>query len=309
MGKKRMRRRFEAAFKATVALAAIRGDKTLSELASEHQVHANLISQWKRRLLANVARVFEEPEDDARQDHQAVVEELHLQVGKLHVELDWLKKKLPSSTAERRRWIEPVDQCLSVADQCAIVGLPRSTYYHAGVGESDENLALMRVIDEQYLQTPFFGSRGMTQWLKRQGYAVNRKRVQRLMRLMDLEAIYPRQRTSDPCQEHHIYPYLLRNITIERPDQVWSADITYVPLARGFMYLVAVLDWHSRYVLSWELSNTLDSRFCVSALQAALAQRQPEIFNTDQGAQFTSQAFTGVLEQSGIAISMYAPST
>ncbi len=156
-------------------------------------------------------------------------------------------------------WIEPGDARVSVAEQCQLVGLPRSTYYHVGVGESDENLALMRVIDEQYLQTPFFGSRGMTQWLLRQGYEVNRKRVRRLMRLMDLEAIYPRRRTSDPCQEHRI---------------------------------------------SWELSNTLDSRFCVSALQAALVERQPEIFNTDQGAQFTSQAFTGVLEQSDIAISM-----
>lgn len=214
------------------------------------------------------------------------------------------KKKLPSSIAERRRWIEPGDQHLSVAEQCALVGLARSTYYHAGVGESADNLALMRVIDEQYLKTPFQGSRGMTQWLMRQGYAVNRKRVQRLMRTMGLEAIYPRRRTSDPCQDHRIYPYLLRNLRVERADQVWSADITYVPLARGFMYLVAVLDWHSRYVLSWELSNTLDSSFCVSALEAALAQRQPEIFNTDQGSQFTSQAFTGVLTQSGIAISM-----
>jgi putative transposase len=201
-------------------------------------------------------------------------------------------------------WIEPGDKELTVAEQCELVGLPRSTYYHAGVGESEENLALMRVIDEQYLQTPFFGSRGMTESLKRQGYAVNRKRVQRLMRRMGLEAIYPQRRTSVPCQEHRIYPYLLRDLAIERPDQVWSADITYVPLARGFMYLVAVLDWYSRYVLSWELSNTLDSRFCVSALQAALAQRQPEIFNTDQGAQFTSQSFTGVLSGAGIAISM-----
>lgn len=162
----------------------------------------------------------------------------------------------------------------------------------------------MRLIDEQYLHRPFYGSRGMTQWLLRQGYDVNRKRVQRLMRLMGLEAIYPRRRTSEPAPEHRIYPYLLRNLTIDRPDQVWCADITYVPLRRGFMYLVAVLDWHSRYVLSWELSNTLDSGFCVSALEAALERRQPEIFNTDQGAQFTSQAFTGVLEAAGVAISM-----
>lgn len=166
----------------------------------------------------------------------------------------------------------------------------------------------MRLIDEQYLKTPFYGSRRMTQWLRRGGHDINRKRVQRLLRTMGLEAIYPRRRTSAPGAEHRIYPYLLRNLAIERPDQVWSADITYVPLARGFMYLVAVLDWHSRYVLSWELSNTLDSGFCVAALEAALeaspARRQPEIFNTDQGAQFTSQAFTGVLASTGIAISM-----
>jgi putative transposase len=214
------------------------------------------------------------------------------------------KKKLPSSIAERRRWITPGDDRLSIAEQCRLLGLARSTYYHAGVGESDANLRLMRLIDEQYLHTPFYGSRGMTQWLLRQGYPVNRKRVRRLMRVMGLEAIYPHRRTSVPAVEHRIYPYLLRNLAIERPDQVWSADITYVPLRRGFMYLVAVLDWHSRYVLSWELSNTLDSEFCVAALEAALARQRPEIFNTDQGAQFTSQRFTGLLEASGITISM-----
>ena len=185
-----------------------------------------------------------------------------------------------------------------------MLDLSRSTYYHQPCGESDENLHLMRLIDEQYLHTPFYGSRGLTQWLLRQGYDVNRKRVRRLMRVMGLEAIYPRRQTSVPAPEHRIYPYLLRNVAIERPDQVWSADITYVPLRRGFMYLVAVLDWHSRYVLSWELSNTLDSGFCVAALEAALQSRQPEIFNTDQGAQFTSQAFTGMLEAADIAISM-----
>jgi putative transposase len=193
---------------------------------------------------------------------------------------------------------------LSVAERCRLLELPRSTYYHAVEGESVENLHLMRLIDEQYLHTPFSGSRGLTQWLIRQGYAVNRKRVQRLMRVMGLEAIYPRPRTSEACPGHRIYPYLLRNLAIERSDQVWSTDITYVPLRGGFMYLVAVLDWHSRYVLSWELSNTLDSAFCVSALEAALRRGQPEIFNTDQGSQFTSQTFTSVLTKAGIAISM-----
>lgn len=214
------------------------------------------------------------------------------------------KKKLPSSTAERRRWIAAGDAALSVAQQCELLGLPRSTYYYAGSGESAENLALMRRIDEQYLARPFWGSRSMTQWLIREGCAVNRKRVRRLMRTMGLEAVYPRPKTSAPCPGHRIYPYLLRGLAIERPDQVWSADITYVPLARGFMYLTAVLDWHSRYVLSWELSNTLDSGFCVAALEAALGERRPEIFNTDQGSQFTSEAFTGVLAGAGIAISM-----
>jgi putative transposase len=214
------------------------------------------------------------------------------------------KKKLPSLTAERRQWVTPGDDRLTITQQCALLDLPRSTYYHEPGDESDENLHLMRLIDEQYLHTPFYGSRGMTQWLVRQGYDVNRKRVRRLMRVMGLEAIYPRRRTSIPAPEHRIYPYLLRNVAIERPDQVWSADITYVPLRRGFMYLVAVLDWHSRYVLSWELSNTLDSGFCVAALEAALASQQPEIFNTDQGAQFTSRAFTGLLEAADIAISM-----
>ena len=218
----------------------------------------------------------------------------------------WLgsKKKLPSSRAERRQWITPGDAELSVARQCRLLELPRSTYYHVDEGETAENLHLMRLIDEQYLHTPFYGSRSLTQWLMREGHVVNRKRVQRLMRVMGLEAIYPRRRTSDPCLEHRIYPYLLRNLAIERVDQVWSTDITYVPLRHGFMYLVAVLDWHSRYVLSWELSNTLDSAFCVSALDAALARGRPEIFNTDQGSQFTSRAFTSVLEGAGIAISM-----
>lgn len=193
---------------------------------------------------------------------------------------------------------------LSVSRQCALLGLPRSTWYYQPAGESPDNLALMRKIDATYLAHPTFGSRMMTQWLLRKGEQVNRKRIQRLMRLMGLETIYPRPRTSVPAAEHRIFPYLLRNRVVARPDEVWSADITYLPLARGFMYLVAILDWHSRYVIAWELSNTLDATFCVSALQQALDFGRPEIFNTDQGAQFTSRAFTGMLENAGIAISM-----
>ena len=200
--------------------------------------------------------------------------------------------------------IEPGHADLSVRRQCELLGLHRSNWYYEAVPESALNLKLMRVIDEQYLDTPFYGSRRMTVCLRQRGHAVNRKRVQRLLRLMGLEAIYPKPKTTHRGQGHKIYPYLLRGLSITRPDQVWSADITYVPLQMGFLYLVAVLDWYSRHVISWRLSNSLDNEFCVEALEEALAECRPEIFNTDQGVQFTSQAFTGRLESAGVAISM-----
>jgi putative transposase len=193
---------------------------------------------------------------------------------------------------------------LSVRRQCELMGLSRSSLYYQPACETAENLHLMRQMDEQYLKTPFYGSRRMTVWLNRQGCAVNRKRVQRLMRLMGLEAIYPRPRTSIVNPSHKIYPYLLRDLAIIHPHQVWSTDITYIPMPQGFMYLVAILDWYSRYVLSWRLSNTLDGSFCLEAWEEALALGKPRIFNSDQGVQFTSLEFTGRLETAGIAISM-----
>ena len=171
-------------------------------------------------------------------------------------------------------------------------------------GTSEENLALMRLMDTQYLQTPFFGTRQFVRWFASIGYTVNRKRVRRLMQLMNLRAIYPRPRTTVGSQEHRVYPYLLSGLSIDRPDQVWASDITYVPMRHGFLYLVAVMDWYSRHVLSWRLSNTLDVRFCLEALEDALDRATPEIFNTDQGVQFTSVQFTGRLKRSGVAISM-----
>ena len=191
-----------------------------------------------------------------------------------------------------------------MAAQCDLLDLARSTYYYEPATESVENLAWMRRIDEQYLKTPFFGSRRMATKLSTKACAVNRKRVQRLMRTMGIEAIYPRRSTSVPSAGHRVYPYLLRGLVIDRANQVWSSDITYVPMERGFMYLVAVMDWYSRYVLSWRLSNTLDSEFCVAALQEALGHGTPEIFNTDQGSQFTSRAFSDVLVANQVAISM-----
>jgi len=162
----------------------------------------------------------------------------------------------------------------------------------------------MRRIDQQYLKTPFYGSRRMAQHFTRQGHQVNRKRIQRLMRIMGIEAVGPRRRTTIPCQNHRVFPYLLRNVCVERVNQVWATDITYIPLHRGFLYLVAVLDWHSRYVLSWQLSNSMETAFCIEALDAALTIAKPEIFNSDQGSQFTSNEFTGRLLEAGVAVSM-----
>ena len=201
--------------------------------------------------------------------------------------------------------IDATDPKLSVFRQCRLLRLNRSTYYYKKKPVKPEDLKLMRLIDEQYLKTPSWGSRSMRNHLRRLGYKINRKRVQRLMRLMGLEAIYPKPRTSRPHPAHKVYPYLLRNMVVERPNQVWAADITYIPMNRGFMYLVAVMDWHSRKILSWRISNTLDTDFCVEAVEEALSRYGvPEIFNTDQGAQFTSNEFTSLLKSHKVQISM-----
>jgi putative transposase len=185
-----------------------------------------------------------------------------------------------------------------------MLGLPRSSYYYRARPESQLNLLLMRLIDEQYTKRPFYGVPRMTTWLRRQGYWVNPKRIARLMGLMGLEAIHPKPRLSQGSKEHRIYPYLLRDHVINRCDSVWCADITYIRMIRGFVYLVAIMDWFSRYVLSWELSISLEKDFCIMALDRALSRAQPDIFNTDQGSQFTSTEFTGRLERHGICISM-----
>ena len=194
---------------------------------------------------------------------------------------------------------------VSIRRQCELLGITRSVLYYTRRGPSGWDLAVMRLIDEQYTRTPFYGVERMTAWLGRTGIVVGHNRVRRLMRLMGLEAIYPKPRLSRPGDDgSRKYPYLLRGLKIEHPNQVWAADITYVRLWQGFVYLVAIMDWHSRYVLSWELSTTLDVQFCLEALREALAMAKPEVFNTDQGSQFTSGAFTAVLEDVGVAVSM-----
>lgn len=199
----------------------------------------------------------------------------------------------------RRLWIDPDVRDLSVVRQCELADLSRATYYREPARESKENLCLMRKLDEAYTRCPFYGSRKFAELL-----GVNRKRVQRLMRIMGIEAIYAKPRLSQRHQEHRVFPYLLRDVEIVRRDQVWSTDITYVPMPRGFMYLTAIIDWFSRYVLAWELSNTMDATFCLTALERSLAVSRPEIFNTDQGSQFTSTAFVSRLQTEQVAISM-----
>jgi len=201
--------------------------------------------------------------------------------------------------------IETNHPTLSIRRQCELVGLNRATYYWQPAGESPLNLHLMRLIDEEYTRAPFYGYRKITARLnKAHGFQVNRKRIARLMRKMGLQAVYPRPGTSLGNKQHKKYPYLLRGLAITRPNQVWCADITYVPMPTGFMYLVAIMDWFSRFVLAWQLSNTLDGAFCLAALQVALRDAQPDIFNTDQGVQFTALDFTGTLEAAHIRVSM-----
>ena len=207
---------------------------------------------------------------------------------------------------QKLRAVEPTHKQIPICRQCELLGLSRSTLYYKRRGETAYNELLMKLIDQQYIETPFYGIAKMTEWLGRQGHHVNHKRVRRLMRQMGLEAVYPRRKRSLSTLEkqHRIYPYLLKDVQVNQPDQVWSADITYVRMYRGWLYLVAVMDWFSRHVLSWEVSITLDSDFCVSALKQALRLGKPEVFNTDQGSQFTSVDFTEVLLDAGVQISM-----
>jgi putative transposase len=211
---------------------------------------------------------------------------------------------LACSIEQKRRLVDPGHPEISVRRQCELLDVHRSGLYYQPVGESQENLLLMRLLDEQYTRTPFYGSRKMTEWLATVGHKVNRKRVSRLMEVLGIQAVYPKPKLSQSGEGHRIYPYLLRGTPVERVNQVWSTDITYIRMAQGFLYLVAVMDWYSRFVLSWSLSLTMEVDFCVEALKRALRRGRPDIFNSDQGAQFTSEKFTGELAERQIAISM-----
>ena len=258
----------------------------------------------KDRFWKQSPQLFANGHTQSTSDNDRLIAELYRQIGQLKVELDWLQKKLDCCISTEAAACQARARSPSVSRQCDLLGLPRASYYYQPAAEeSPENLLYMRLIDEQYIKTPCYGVPRMTDWLCDNGHAVNRKRIARLMRKMDLVAIYPKPNLSKHGRPSKKYAYLLKDSIITRPDQVWATDITYIRLNTGFVYLVAIMDWYSRYVLSWELSNTLDVYFCLSALERALSCSSPLIFNSDQGAQFTSDAFTTRLESANIRIS------
>ena len=298
------RRNFSPDFKARVALAAIRGDGTIAELAARYQVHPNVIGNWKRTALEGLKETFGRGARGAGArggDHAVSGEDRRAGGG-----AGFFGHGLRSLSVDRRRtMIDPEHVRLSLVRQCALAGISRSSWYYRPAGEREANLRLMRAIDALHLSCPWYGSRQMARALRRMGYGVGRKRVRRLMRVMGLRSLAPKPNTSRRAAGHRVYPYLLRDLAVERPDQAWCADLTYLPMAHGFLYLVAIMDWYSRLVLSWGLSTTQDTAFCVEALEAAVERHgAPEVLNTDQGSQFTSTAWTGLLTDNGIRISM-----
>src|SRR6266516_1409994 len=252
------RKQYSAEFKARVALEALKGLKTVNELASTYGVHPTQIAHWKHRLQKEMPDIFSARRAKREQDHEAFQAQLYQQIGQLKVELDWLKKKLDSPPHAKRELIEPEHPPISIARQCDLVGLPRATSYSHAQGENAEHLALMHLLDQQYTDTPYYGVRRMTVWLRSQGYAVHHKRVAWRLRTMGLETLYPKPRMREPHPAHRVYPYLLRGMPITRVNQVWSTDMTSIRLHGGFVSLVAVMDWLSRYVLSWAVSITMD---------------------------------------------------
>ncbi|WP_421800895.1 IS3 family transposase [Granulicella sibirica] len=302
---RRPRRNHTAAFKAKVALTALKGEKTLLELAQQFDVHANQITQWKSQLLEGAAGVFGGDAKAEPAEAAVDVKTLHAKIGQLTLENDFLGRGAHEGRASERKKMIDREHKLSIKRQAKILGIGRGTAYYTPRPVSEKDLLLMRKLDELHLNYPFGGSRMLRDLLRQQGHDVGRLHIGTLMKKMGIEAIYRRPNTSKPAPGQRIYPYLLREVAVTRPNQAWAMDISYIPMARGFVYLAAVVDWFSRKILSWKLSVTMDVSFCLEAVEEALSKHdKPEIFNTDQGSQFTSEAFTEHLRKNEIQISM-----
>ncbi|MHB0791235.1 IS3 family transposase [Bradyrhizobium sp. 5.13L] len=302
---KRTRRHHAPAFKAKVALAAIKGEMTLAQLAEHFDVHPNQITQWKSQLQEAASGVFG-PGGGNRTSEPAVdVKALHAKIGDLTLENGFFRRRAQQSRPAERKAMIDREHDLPITRQAEVLKISRGSVYYLPRPVSPADLAIMRRLDRLHLEFPFAGSRMLRDLLAAEGCKIGRRHVKTLMRRMGIEALYRRPRTTKPEPGHKIYPCLLRRMEITRPNQVWAMDITYIPMARGFVYLAVVLDWFSRRVLSWRVSITMEAAFCVETLEDALARHgRPDIFNTDQGSQFTGAAFTGVLASHGIAISM-----
>ncbi|MCK1317260.1 MULTISPECIES: IS3 family transposase [unclassified Bradyrhizobium] len=301
---RRARRNHTPAFKAKVALAAVKGDRTMAQLAEHFDVHPNQITAWKAQLEGGASGVFG-PGGAAPAVPAIDVKSLHAKIGELTLENGFFRRSAhQGGIAERKAMIDR-EHDLSITRQAEVLKISRGSVYYLPRPVSPDDLALMRRLDRLHLEFPFAGSRMLRGLLAAEGSKIGRRHVKTLMRRMGIEALYRRPRTTKPEPGHKIYPYLLRGVEITRPNQVWAMDVTYIPMARGFVYLAVVLDWATRRVLSWRLSITMEAAFCVETLEDALARHgRPEIFNTDQGSQFTGSAFTGALASNGIAISM-----
>ncbi|WP_409190462.1 IS3 family transposase [Bradyrhizobium sp. RDM4] len=301
---RRARRNHTPGFKAKVALAAVKGDRTIAQLAEQFDVHPNQITAWKAQLEGGASGVFG-PGGAAPATPAIDVKSLHAKIGELTLENGFFRRSAhQGGIAERKAMIDR-EHDLSITRQAEVLQISRGSVYYLPRPVPDADLAIMRRLDRLHLEFPFAGSRMLRGLLAAEGCKIGRRHVKTLMRRMGIEALYRRPRTTRPEPGHKIHPYLLRGMEISRPNQVWAMDITYIPMARGFVYLAVVLDWATRRVLSWRLSITMEAAFCVETLEDALARHgKPDIFNTDQGAQFTGAAFTGVLASHRIAISM-----
>ena len=302
---RRPRRNHTPALQAKVALAAIKGDRTVVQVAEQFDVHPNQVTSWKAQLEGGAADVFGPGSGGGTAEPAVDVKSLHAKIGELTLENDFLEGALTKAGLLKRKAMIDREHDLPIVRQAEALNISRGSVYYLPRPVPDADLAIMRRLDRLHLEYPFAGSRMLQGLLVAEGCKIGRRHVKTLMKRMGIEALYRRPRTTKPEPGHKIYPYLLRGIEITRPNQVWAMDITYIPMARGFVYLAVVLDWFSRRVLSWRLSITMDAAFCVGTLEDALARHgKPDIFNTDQGSQFTGAAFTGALANNSIAISM-----